>query len=83
MNADIAARAVYSIITLYMMLVLVRWLGGYLELDLYGRLKWVRQITDPLLGLLRRVLPPMGPVDLSPLAALMLLWLLRVVIVRA
>lgn len=83
MSSLIAFRAVYSVITLYMLLILVRWLGAYLELDLYGRLRWVRRLTDPLLDLLRRVVPPMGPIDLSPLAALGLLWLLRIILVRA
>jgi YggT family protein len=37
---------------------------------------FLRDVCEPYLGLFRRVLPPLGPLDLSPLVAVFLLYLL-------
>ena len=74
--------AVYSALTLYMLLILLRWTAVYLELDLdMPRLKWIRKLTDPLIDLMRRILPSMGPMDYGPLAALMAVWIVRLILV--
>ncbi len=81
---DLMFRTIYSGLTLYMMLILVRWLGGWLGLEVeFGRLRWIARLTDPLINALRRILPPMGPVDFGPVAALLLVWLVRVIVTRA
>jgi YggT family protein len=53
--------------------VLVSWTnptgGGQLTAFLY-------QVTEPMLGPIRRVLPPMGGLDLSPMIAILLLGIL-------
>lgn len=41
----------------------------------------VNQVTEPILGPLRRVLPTFGMLDLSPMVALIILWLIREVLV--
>jgi YggT family protein len=50
---------------------------------------WVRRLSDflrdvcePYLRLFRRILPPLGPLDLSPVVAIVLLFLLKDVIDR-
>ncbi len=76
--------AIYSGITLYMLLILVRWLGPYLELDFYdSRLRWIARAVDPLLRAIRGVVPAVGPMDLGPLIAVLLFWIVREVAVRA
>ena len=35
--------------------------------------RWLRRITEPLLGPLRRAIPPVGSLDLSPLILLLFL----------
>jgi uncharacterized protein YggT (Ycf19 family) len=40
-------------------------------------------LTEWILEPLRRVLPPFGPLDLSPLVAYLLLWVAQVVVVGA
>lgn len=75
--------AVYSGITLYMLLILVRWFGPYLELDFYDtRLRWIARAVDPLLRAIRNVVPAVGPMDLGPLIAVLLFWIVREVAVR-
>ena len=78
----LAASAVYSGITLYMLLVLTRWLGPFLELDFYdARLRWIARGVDPLLRAVRRALPPVGPIDAGPPVAILLLWIARTIAV--
>jgi uncharacterized protein YggT (Ycf19 family) len=75
---DMAPRAVYSIMTLYMMAILLRWLGAWLSLEVEaGPLRWIALISDPLIKRMRQILPPMGPVDFAPLASVLALWLIR------
>ncbi len=79
---DWIIRAIQSLLTLYMLLILLRWLGPWIQLDLYSRrLRWIPALTDPFLNRLRSVMPPLGPIDLAPLVGVLLLWLLRVALV--
>ena len=39
--------------------------------------RFLHDVCDPYLRLFRRVLPPLGPVDLSPIVAVAALLLLR------
>jgi YggT family protein len=64
-----------------MMLILLRWFGAWLQLDTFNRkLRWAWRLTDPFIGLLRRKLPPMGPMDFAPAVALFIVFLLRLFI---
>jgi YggT family protein len=59
--------------------VLVSWLpisreSAFVQL-LYG-------ITEPILGPIRRILPGMGGLDLSPMIGLILIWVAQTVLIR-
>ncbi len=41
------------------------------------------RVTEPVLAPIRRVLPTFGMLDFSPMAALLLLYVIRIVLVRA
>lgn len=72
-----------SVLTLYMLAILVRWTAQWIELDVRSRrLRWLPRITDPLINLMRRVLPPTGPMDWGPIAAVVSVWVLRLVLVQ-
>ena len=43
----------------------------------------LHQITEPILAPLRRVIPTIGMIDISPIVALLLLQFLQAVLVRA
>jgi uncharacterized protein YggT (Ycf19 family) len=43
--------------------------------------QFLRDVCEPYLGLFRRVLPPLGPLDLSPIIAILVLFLAERVIV--
>jgi len=77
------ARAAYTAFTLYMMVILFRWAAAYLQIDLYNpRLRWVKTITDPLINLVKRYVPTLGPFDFSVFVALVVVYVLRQLTVR-
>ncbi len=62
--------------------VVMSWLIGFNIIN--GHNNIVRQIryalyrlTEPLLGPIRRILPDLGGIDLSPLVALVAIWFVR------
>lgn len=42
---------------------------------------FIHEVTDPYLNLFRRVIPPLGPLDLSPILAIFLLYIVEAVVV--
>lgn len=78
MPVDVIERAVYNLLTLYMLAILLRWIGAWIGLEMeYGRWRFIARITDPVLNRVRGILPSMGPVDFSPIASLFVVWILR------
>jgi YggT family protein len=64
--------------------LLVRVIASWFGVSQYT--KWMRPLvllTDWLLEPLRRVLPPFGPLDLSPLVAYFILWIAERIIIGA
>ena len=67
--------------------VIVSWLVGFGVINTYNQIARVivralHALTEPVFGPIRRILPPFGGLDLSPLIALLLIfflerWLLR------
>jgi YggT family protein len=80
-SQHLLASLVFSGLTLYMMALLLRWLEARLELEFRGVLVVIPKICDPLIGLMKRVLPPMGPMDFSPMAAVISVYIVRLVLV--
>ena len=77
-------EAVSWLFRILMVALLVRVIASWLGVSPYS--KWIRPfavLTDWLLEPLRRVLPPMGPLDLSPMVAYFLLWIAQQALVRA
>jgi YggT family protein len=44
---------------------------------------FIHEVTDPYLNLFRRVIPPIGPLDLSPILAILVLSIARALVVGA
>lgn len=79
---DMVHNAVLSAFTVYMLCILLRWLGPWIELDFHrGWLRAVPRATDPLIRGVRqamgRWLPNLGPYDFAPLVALLVVWIGR------
>jgi YggT family protein len=76
--------AVSGATSLLMVAIMVRVIGAWLGAGRYRR--WMRPfyvLTDWIVEPIRRRLPPMGAVDLSPVAAYLLLLLLRELLLGA
>jgi len=69
---------VSAVFTLLMTAILIRVIGSWLGIGPYR--KWMRPfylLTDWLIDPLRRVLPPMGMFDFSPMVAWLVLYVVR------
>jgi YggT family protein len=46
-------------------------------------MKFLRDVSEPYLGLFRRFIPPIGMFDLSPMIGIILLYFVRTIVVNA
>jgi len=61
-----------------MLALFIRVIASWLGVSPYSRpMRIIHGLTDWLLGPLRRVIPPFGMFDLTPLVAYLMLWLAR------
>jgi YggT family protein len=80
-----ALLLVYTIIIfVYILSTLYFSFGGRMPYSRWSSaaLGFLRDVTEPYLGLFRRFIPPIGPLDLSPLVAVIVLQLGGGIIVR-
>jgi YggT family protein len=61
--------------------LIVRVISSWVRVSPYSRwVRWSFVLTEPIIGPLRRVIPPLGMVDISPIVAYLLLGLLERVV---
>lgn len=85
------ANYVEALFLVYFALILVRILLSWVQqarplpyrTSLRAVVRFIEESTDPYLNLFRRVLPPLGPFDLSPILAILVLLLVEGLIVGA
>ena len=69
----------------YVLLILVYILSSWFQLPyrpwLYRIRQFLSDVCEPYLRLFRRILPPLGPLDLSPIVAIAVLYLAQYVVV--
>ena len=74
-------------ITVYILLILVYVLSSWIRLPYSPWLNRIQRflydVCEPYLRLFRRVLPPLGPIDLSPIVAIIVLYVIRSLLVAA
>ena len=84
-----AANIINAVVTLFTLAIFARVILSFI-LPLSGArpnpmilsaYQLINQITEPILGPIRRVLPTFGAFDFSPMVALIILWLIREVVV--
>ena len=73
--------AVYQLFRIYSIILVVYVLMSWIP---YGASKWVEDIravlasvSEPYLGLFRRIIPPLGMIDFSPVIAIIVLQLIE------
>ena len=72
--------------TVYTLVIFVYILASWVRLPYSPWLeriqRFLRDVSEPYLRLFRRVLPSMGPLDLSPWIAVIVLWLFAQVLIQ-
>ena len=76
-------RLVHTVISIYIWLLIAQailsWLVAFSIVNRYNRVvstigDFLWRITEPLLRPIRRVLPDLGGIDISPVVLILLLW---------
>lgn len=71
----------YGAISIYMLLIFIRIIFSWGMLTYRNRvMRFLIDVTEPLLGPLRRIIPPLGMMDISPIFAFIILWLLKMAV---
>lgn len=75
MSIEVFVNTVFRV---YYMLIFVRILLSFIPHNPYQPLiRFVYEVTEPWLGIFRRLVPPIGMIDISPLLAFFALELVR------
>jgi YggT family protein len=68
----------YGLISIYILFIFIRIVFSWGGLSYMNRLmRFLVDTTEPLLGPLRRIVPPLGMWDISPIVAFIILWLFQ------
>lgn len=72
----------YGLISIYIILIFIRGIFSLAMVSYSNRvMRFLVNVTEPLLGPLRRIVPPVGAMDISFIVAFLILWLFRQAIV--
>ena len=69
---------IYGALDIYMLLIFIRIIFSWGTVSYTNRImRFLLNVTEPVLGPFRRMIPPLGPFDISPIAAIILIMLLK------
>jgi len=64
--------------------ILIRVLMSWIRPNPYNPfVQVIYQITEPIMGPLRRIIPPLGMIDITPMVALIILQIVREIVLSA
>src|SRR5215213_5156976 len=87
---DSIANFVYALLVVYTIIIIAYIftsmyfnVGGRLPYSRWSRtmLDFLRDVSEPYLSIFRRFIPPVGPLDLSPMVATIVLWIAGTIVV--
>jgi YggT family protein len=71
----------YGLVSIYILLIFMRIIFSWGMVSYSNRImRFLVNTTEPMLGPLRRILPTLGPFDISPIVAFFILWLVQAAI---
>jgi YggT family protein len=74
----VVGHIILGLLSLYSLLIIIRIIFSWGRLSYTNRvMRFLVDVTEPLLGPLRRIIPPLGWLDISPLVALLIIWLFQ------
>jgi YggT family protein len=69
---------IYGALSIYSVLIFMRIVFSWGMISYSNRLmRFLVNVTEPLLGPLRRIIPPLGTMDISPIFAFIIIWLFQ------
>lgn len=72
----LVGHIIFGALSVYELLIFLRIIFSWGMVSYSNRLmRFLVRATEPLLGPLRRIVPPLGMMDISPLVAVLLIWL--------
>jgi YggT family protein len=76
--APLVGYLLYGLLALYSLLIFIRIIFSWVMISYSNRLmRFVVNVTEPLMGPLRRMVPPLGRFDISPIVAFIIIWLFQ------
>ncbi len=77
----IIGYVLYGLLTFYSLLIFIRIIFSWVMVSYSNRLmRFLVNTTEPMLGPLRRIVPPVGTFDISPIVAFIIVWLFQAAI---
>ena len=78
------ASVIGLLLNIYMWIIIARALISWVNPDPYNPIvSFLYRATEPVLSRVRRVIPYMGGIDLSPLIVLLIIYFLKMFVVRS
>ena len=75
---QIIGYLLYGLLSFYSLLIFIRIVFSWVSASYANRLmRFLVNATEPLLGPLRRMIPPVGGFDISPIVAFIIVWILQ------
>jgi YggT family protein len=82
--ADVSVRFISILSTVLVVAIIIRAILSWFTPDSgTGLLRIIMDVTEPILGPIRRILPPVGGIDFSPFLAIILIWLVGQLLIHA
>jgi YggT family protein len=77
----LVGHLLYGALGVYSLLIFIRIIFSWGQVSYGNRvMRFLVRATEPLLGPLRRIIPPLGFMDISPIVAFLLIWLFQAAI---
>jgi YggT family protein len=74
----IIGYVLYGLLSFYSLLIFIRIIFSWVMVSYSNRvMRFLVNATEPLLGPLRRIVPPVGTFDISPIVAFIIVWLFQ------
>jgi YggT family protein len=75
---SVVGYILYGAISIYILLIIIRIVFSWGRVSYRTRImRFLFDLTEPLLGPLRRIIPPLGWIDISPIVAFIILFLFQ------
>jgi len=79
-----AARVIEIILNIYMWIIIARALISWVNPDPYNPIvSFLYRATEPVLYQVRRIIPNLGGIDLSPLIVILIIYFLKEFLIRS